>query len=101
MGIHRFVSGCVKNVKVTIYIDEILEDPIEVLAGAGDNELVITIDENAHVSYEWTKETWSKIISDAWNLVQSILQDILGFITSKARSLLSVKGSNRPAIKGH
>lgn len=101
MGIHRFVSGCVKNVKVTIYIDEILEDPIEVLAGAGDNELVINIDENAHVSYEWTKETWSKIISDAWNLVQSILQDILGFITSKARSLLSVKGSNRPAIKGH
>lgn len=86
---------------MTIYIDEILEDPIEVLAGAGDNELVITIDENAHVSYEWTKETWSKIISDAWNLVQSILQDILGFITSKASSLLSVKGSNRPAIKGH
>lgn len=86
---------------MTIYIDEILEDPIEVLAGAGDNEHVITIDENAHVSYEWTKETWSKIISDAWNLVQSILQDILGFITSKASSLLSVKGSNRPAIKGH
>lgn len=86
---------------MTIYIVEILEDPIEVLAGAGDNELVITIDENAHVSYEWTKETWSKIISDAWNLVQSILQDILGFITSKASSLLSVKGSNRPAIKGH
>lgn len=100
-GIHNFVSGCVQNVKVSIYIDEILEDPIEVLAGAGDNELVITIDENADVSYEWTKETWSKIIKDAWNNVQSILQDILGYISSKASSLLSVKGSNRPAIKDH
>lgn len=86
---------------MTIYIDEILEDPIEVLVGAGDNELVITIDEDAHVAYEWTKETWSKIFSDAWNLVQSILQQILGCITSKARSLLSVKGSNHLAIKGH
>lgn len=100
-GIHNFVSGCVKNVKVTIYIDEVLEDPIEVIAGAGDNELVITIDENADVSYDWTKETWSKIIKDAWNNVQSILQDILGYISSKASSLLSVKGSNRLAIKDH
>lgn len=100
-GIHNFVSGCVKNVKVTIYIDEVLEDPIEVIAGAGDNELVITIDENADVSYDWTKETWSKKIKDAWNNVQSILQDILGYISSKASSLLSVKGSNRLAIKDH
>lgn len=100
-GIHNFVSGCVKNVKVTIYIDEVLEDPIEVLAGAGDNELVITIDEDANVSYEWTKETWSKKVKDAWNNVQSILQEILGFITSKASSLLSVKGSNLPAIKDY
>lgn len=100
-GIHNFVSGCVKNVKVTIYIDEVLEDPIEVIAGAGDNELVITIDENAHVNYDWTKETWSKVLSDAWNHVQSIIQGILEFITSKASSLLSLKGSNRPAIKGH
>lgn len=100
-GIHNFVSGCVKNVKVTIYIDEVLEDPIEVIAGAGDNELVITIDENAHVNYDWTKETWSKVLSDAWNHVQSIIQGILGFITSQASSLLSLKGSNRPAIKGH
>lgn len=86
---------------MTIYIDEVLEDPIEVLAGAGDNELVITIDEDANVSYEWTKETWSKKVKDAWNNVQSILQEILGFITSKASSLLSVKGSNRPAIKDY
>lgn len=100
-GIHNFVSGCVKNVKVTIYIDEVLEDPIEVIAGAGDNELVITIDENADVSYDWTKDTWSKKIKDAWNNVQSILQDILAYISSKASSLLSVKGSNRFAIKDH
>lgn len=86
---------------MTIYIDEILEDPIEVLAGAGDNELVITIDEDANVNYEWTKETWSKVLRDAWNHVQSIIQEILEFITSKASSLLSVEGSNRPAIKGH
>lgn len=97
-GIHEYVSGCVKNVKVTIYIDEVLDDPIEVTVGAGKNELIITIDENAHVSYKWTKETWRKIVKDARNDVKSILQEILQFIT---KSLPSVEESNRPAIKDH
>lgn len=99
-GIHEYVSGCTKNVKVTIYIDNILDDPIEVLAGAGDNDLVINIEEDANVKYRWTKETWVKKINDAWNQVQSTLERIIDHITSEASTLLTVIGTNRLAITG-
>lgn len=100
-GINDIVSGCEDNVNVSIYIDEVLDDPIEVCAGAGENELVITIDKDANVSYSWPKETWLKCISDAWNHAKSVTKSIIEYIVSSVSDLLSVEGPDRPAIKDH
>lgn len=97
-GIHNFVSGCVKNVKVTIYIDEVLDDPIEIRAGAGENDFIITIDKDANVTYSWTRETWGKVLRDAWNKAKDITERIIGFIASKVGTLISLATSALPAL---
>lgn len=98
-GINSFVSTCVSNVTVIIYMDAVLEDPIEVTAGEGENKLIITIDKDAKVSYNWTRKTWGKIFRDGLNNVKSIVQDIIGFISSHAGTLLSLTMPGPPAIK--
>lgn len=97
-GIHSFVQSCVDNVKVVIYMDEVLDQPIIVGVGKQQNRLRITIKSNGSVTYDWTKETWAKVCRDAWNSVTSVIQRILTFIVSKASNLLSLAKSVLPAI---
>lgn len=99
--INDVVQGCVNNVKVVIYIDEVLDDPIVVNAGEGDNKLRITIQPGGNVTYSWTYETFSKIFYDAWNGVKEITKNIIKGITSKLREMVSFALSfiPRPALK--
>nr|XP_034312015.1 uncharacterized protein LOC117684354 [Crassostrea gigas] len=96
--IHTFIGNCVNNVKVTIYIDEVLDDPIEIRAGAGENDFIITIDKDANVTYSWTRETWGKVLRDAWNKAKDITERIIGFIASKVGTLISLATSALPAL---
>lgn len=94
--ISSYVGSSMKNVHVTIYVDNVLEDPIIICAGTGENKLVITIDDDAKVSHRWEKKTWSKVLRDAWDNVESVIQNIVQMIVSKTSAL---KGSVRLAIK--
>lgn len=96
--IHKYVQSCAENVEVVIYIDKVLREPIKVGVGKEENRLRITIKSGGKVTYSWTKETWSKKVRDAWNNVKSIIQGIVGFFVSKARSIFPVEMPDCPAI---
>lgn len=59
--IHKLVRSCADNVKVVIHMNEILDDPIIVTAGKGENILLVTIHSETGVDHKWTKETWTKV----------------------------------------
>lgn len=88
-GINQVVQGCVNNVKVVIYIDEVLDEPIVVNAGEKENKLRITIQPGGNVTYSWTYETFSKILYDAWNGVKEMTKNIIKGITTKLSEMLS------------
>lgn len=83
--INDVVRSCADNVRVVIYIDEILDDPIVVSVGKEQNRLQIIIKEGGNVEYSWTKQTWSKVFLDA---VGPITKGILAFFASKANGIV-------------
>lgn len=54
LGIHEIVGG-VTSLKVTIYLEDI--DPIVIIYGKGENELVTQFKENGDVDFKWTEKT--------------------------------------------
>lgn len=81
--ITQTVRSCSDNVVVKIYMDEVLDDPIVISNGRGDNKLVLTIDSEDGVDFIWTETTMAKAFWDGWgvgmNLVKAIVQTIAGF----------------------
>lgn len=96
--ITEVVKTCSDNVRVVVYIDDVLDDPIIVGIGAEENRLRISIRSNGKASYSWTKETWSKIFRDGWEGVKSLTKKILGFIASKARAVFAIAKEILPAL---
>lgn len=96
--ITEVVKTCSDNVRVVVYIDDVLDEPIIVGIGAEENRLRISIRSNGKVSYSWTKETWSKVFRDGWEGVKSLTKKILGFIASKARAVFAIAKDILPAI---
>lgn len=98
-GICDIVRNCSTNVKVVIYIDGVLDEPITAKAGNGDNRLRMTIKRNGTFTYGWTKETWGKFFNDAWERVTSLMKNILGFIISSVSKIYSVACELTNALK--
>lgn len=96
--ITEVMKTCSDNVRVVVYIDDVLDDPIIVGIGAEENRLRISIRSNGKASYSWTKETWSKIFRDGWEGVKSLTKKILGFIASKARAVFAIAKEILPAL---
>lgn len=61
-NICKLVRSCADNVEVIVKMNEIMDDPIIVTTGKGENKLLVTIHSETGVDYEWTKETWTKIL---------------------------------------
>lgn len=81
--ITQTVRSCSDNVQVKIYIDEVLDDPIKITCGRGDNKLMITIDSEDGVEFTWTETTMAKAFWDGWGLgtdiAKRVVQTIAGF----------------------
>lgn len=81
--ITQTLQSCHDNVKVKIYMDELLEDPIIIPCGRGDNTLVVTIDSDDGVDFTWTETTMAKAFWDGWGLgtkiAKAIVETIAGF----------------------
>lgn len=84
------VRGCHDNVKITVYFDDILNEPIVVRIGNEENHLQITFKLDGRVAYCWTKETWSKFFRDCWEDVKSLLKKIILVIASFVRKNCSL-----------
>lgn len=57
--IHQYVKTCANNVRLIIYVDDVLDQPIKISAGKTENELCITIKIDGTLKVKWTKETCS------------------------------------------
>ena len=51
------IDGCADNIKITIYLDNVLDGYIEIKAGQAENCLRITIKNNGDITHNWTKTT--------------------------------------------
>lgn len=60
-GICELVRSCADNVEVVVKMNEILDDPIIITTGKGENKLLVTIHSETGVHFKWTKETWTKM----------------------------------------
>lgn len=60
-GICELVRSCADNVEVVVKMNEILDDPIIITTGKGENKLLVTIHSETGIYYKWTKETWTKM----------------------------------------
>lgn len=60
-NICELVRSCEDNVEVVVKMNEILDDPIIITRGKGENKLLVTIHSETGVDYKWTKETWTKM----------------------------------------
>lgn len=81
-SIYQMVRSCADNVRVVVYVDDILDDPIIVGIGSQENRLRITIKTDGKVTYSWTKQTWGKLFRDVKEKIKSIAQRIVMFFNS-------------------
>lgn len=81
-SIYEWVRSCADNVRVVVYVDDILDDPIIVAIGDQENRLRITIKTDGKVTYSWTKQTWTKIFRDVKETIISIAKGIFKFFNS-------------------
>lgn len=61
VGIRVLVRSCADNVEVVVKMNEILDDPIIIITGKGENKLLVTIHSETGIHYRWTTETWTKM----------------------------------------
>lgn len=81
-SITQALKSCSDNVAVKIYMDEVLDDPIVISNGRGDNKLVITIDSEDGVDFTWTETTMAKAFWDGWGIGTQIAKAIVHSIAS-------------------
>lgn len=80
------IKSCADNVRVVLYVDDILDDPIVVEIGDEENRLRITIKTNGTVTYNWDKETWWKIFKDAAMTVNALAKKLVSLFKSIAEN---------------
>lgn len=85
--ITQTVQSCSDNV-VKIYMDEVLDDPIVISNGRGDNKLVLTIDSEDGVDFTWTETTMAKAFWDGWGVGTKITKAILQTLAGLSSAVL-------------
>lgn len=97
-GFCAMIQSCAKNVRVVLYVDDILDMPIKVDVGKKQNRLRITIKTNGTVSYQWTKQTWAKIFTDAKENFESLAKRMAVLFRSIGESPGAIGQEKRLAI---
>lgn len=97
-GFSSLIESCADNVRVVLYADDILDEPIVVKIGNQENRLRITLKTNGTITYRWTKETWGKIFRDAMMTINSLAKKIVSLFTSVARSAGAIGHEERLAL---
>lgn len=80
--ITQTIRNCADNIKLIIYRDEVLDDPVIVSVGEGENKLLITIDSDNGVDFTWTEETLAKAFWDGWENGEEIAKNVAACMAS-------------------
>lgn len=86
-GITEMVRGCCDNVRITVFFDNILDEPLVVQIGKEENCLKITFKQDGRVIYCWTKETWRKFFRDCWEGGKCFIRNIISFLVPIVRNI--------------
>lgn len=86
--INQTVRSCADNIKVTVYMDEVLDEPIVETVGNGENKLLITIDSDNGNDFTWTEETLAKAFWDGWDKGEEIAKNVVACIATSLASVL-------------
>lgn len=97
-GFTSLIESCADNVRVVLYVDDILDEPIVVKMGDQENRLRITIKTNGTITYKWTKETWAKIFQGASMTRDALGKKIVSLLKSFADGLGAIGNENILAI---
>lgn len=65
--INETVRGCADNVRVLIYIDGVLDEPMVFSHGKEENRLVITMKSNGEIDYTWGDKSLGKYVRDGFS----------------------------------
>lgn len=77
--INETVRGCADNVRVIIYIDGVLDEPMVFSHGKEENRLVITMDSNGGINYTWSDRSFGKYMRDGFSGFANRICSILMF----------------------
>lgn len=97
-GFTPMIESCANNVRVVLYVDDILDEPIVVKMGDQENRLRITIKTNGTVTYNWDKETWGKIFKGVAMTVNALAKKLVSLFKSIAESSGAIGHENRLPI---
>lgn len=97
-GFSSLIESCADNVRVVLYADDILDEPIVVSIGDEENRLRITLKTNGTITYNWTKETWGKIFRGARMSISSLGKKIVSLFKSLDESVGAIGNEERLAL---
>lgn len=91
--IHEIIGG-IKNIEITIYLDDIEIEPVTIKEGAGDNELVIQFTKDGEVDFAWVQKTFGQKLYEAvtdlaWNVLDAIADALKSVISIAKNALVS------------
>lgn len=86
--IHDLVKMCSDNVKIFIFVNDVLGKPIVICAGKMKNVVHITVKTSGIVTHDWKKKCWKKHVYENGELMlatlKSSLECLKGIIDSTA-----------------
>lgn len=98
--IHDLVKFCVDNVKIVIFVDDVLKKSIIISTEKTENELHFTIKTDGTVTKSWTKETWKKCFYESRESAIVVLKETteiirnVGLLVTEFIKLLSKSNSS-------
>lgn len=98
--IHDLVKFCVDNVKIVIFVDDVLKKSIIISTEKTENELHFTIKTDGTVTKSWTKETWKKCFYESRESAIVVLKETtenirnVGLLVTEYIKLLSKSNSS-------
>lgn len=89
-SLHNMIKQCSDNVEITIYVNDILDQPIVIKRGKMENRIRITINSNGEVTHGWTKETWTKTLWDWFYGFFDLIERIVGVFASAVKLAINL-----------
>ena len=96
-SIHQHMKTCADNVRVTIYVDEVLDEPLVFSVGPGENDLLISVNHDGTVEYKWTNCTYESVFWGFLEWVKDVFRKVFRSVADMLPAILT--GAAEKAIK--